>query len=258
MAWSTRQLAELAGTTVKAVRHYHSIGLLEEPERASNGYKRYQVSHLVRLLQIKRLSDLGMSLSQIGALGHADQQPDEAIELLDSELAATIERLQRVRAELALLLRHRAPIDVPAGFGAVADQLTETDRAMLLIYSQVFTDDVMRDLLEMLGQPRAHDREFDTLPADADEATIERLAALMAPELHQQHEKYPKLDVAGAPSFGDPERGRNLVAQALVELYNPAQLKVLHRAEEINRGVGEAGGGGESWSPRPPCGTTEV
>ena len=51
MAWSTRQLAELAGTTVKTVRHYHEIGLLSEPERASNGYKQYRTEHLVRLLQ---------------------------------------------------------------------------------------------------------------------------------------------------------------------------------------------------------------
>ncbi|WP_399921406.1 MerR family transcriptional regulator [Streptomyces kanamyceticus] len=48
-AWSTGQLAELAGTTTKTVRHYHETGLLDEPERAPNGYKRYGVSHLVRL-----------------------------------------------------------------------------------------------------------------------------------------------------------------------------------------------------------------
>jgi hypothetical protein len=31
MAWSTRELAELAGTTLRAVRHYHEVGLLAEP-----------------------------------------------------------------------------------------------------------------------------------------------------------------------------------------------------------------------------------
>jgi hypothetical protein len=59
MAWSTRELAEPAGTTLKTVRHYHRIGLLEEPERAANGYKRYRVKHLVRLLRIRRPADLG-------------------------------------------------------------------------------------------------------------------------------------------------------------------------------------------------------
>ena len=37
MAWSTRQLAEMAGTTVKSVRYYHQLGLLDEPERLGNG-----------------------------------------------------------------------------------------------------------------------------------------------------------------------------------------------------------------------------
>lgn len=39
MAWSTQQLADLAGTTVNTVRHYHRLGLLDEPERQGNGYK---------------------------------------------------------------------------------------------------------------------------------------------------------------------------------------------------------------------------
>ncbi len=52
MAWSTRQLAALAGTTLRAVRHYHEVGLLDEPERASNGYKQYRTEHLLRLLRI--------------------------------------------------------------------------------------------------------------------------------------------------------------------------------------------------------------
>ncbi|MBX0301124.1 MerR family DNA-binding transcriptional regulator [Cryobacterium sp. 1639] len=69
MAWSTRELAELAGTTLKAVRHYHQIGLLDEPGRTSNGYKQYQVAHLVRLLQITRLANLGVPLAQIAQMG---------------------------------------------------------------------------------------------------------------------------------------------------------------------------------------------
>lgn len=69
MAWSTRQLAELAGTTVKAVRHYHKIGLLEEPHRTSNGYKQYDVRHLLSLLRITRLTDLDMPLAQIAVMG---------------------------------------------------------------------------------------------------------------------------------------------------------------------------------------------
>jgi DNA-binding transcriptional MerR regulator len=39
MTWSTSRLAQLAGTTTATVRHYHRVGVLEQPERLSNGYK---------------------------------------------------------------------------------------------------------------------------------------------------------------------------------------------------------------------------
>src|SRR5690606_8663333 len=55
MAWSTRELAELAQTTVNTIRHYHHLGLLAEPARKDNGYKQYGVKHLARLLRIRRL-----------------------------------------------------------------------------------------------------------------------------------------------------------------------------------------------------------
>jgi DNA-binding transcriptional MerR regulator len=120
MAWSTREIAELAGTSLRAVRHYHEIGLLAEPERRANGYKQYGVAHLVRLLRIKRLVDLGFALSQIAGMGDTDDHPVEALRVLDAELAATIERLQRARVELSFILRQSAPIDLPPEFAAAA------------------------------------------------------------------------------------------------------------------------------------------
>ena len=37
--WSTRELAEIAGTTLKTVRYYHEIELLEEPSRSAKKIK---------------------------------------------------------------------------------------------------------------------------------------------------------------------------------------------------------------------------
>ncbi|MBL7260850.1 MerR family DNA-binding transcriptional regulator [Paractinoplanes lichenicola] len=39
--WSTRELAEIAGTTQKAIRYYHRVGLLTEPDRTTGGYRKY-------------------------------------------------------------------------------------------------------------------------------------------------------------------------------------------------------------------------
>lgn len=115
--WSTRELAELAGTTVRAVRHYHEVGLLCEPRRRANGYKQYDVAHLVRALRIKRLAALGFSLPQIAELADADQHPREALRGLDTQLAHTLERLQRVRVKVHEILRQSAPTDLLPALG---------------------------------------------------------------------------------------------------------------------------------------------
>ncbi len=44
------QLAEYAGVTVKAVRHYHRRGLLPEPPRDASGYRRYRAEDAIALV----------------------------------------------------------------------------------------------------------------------------------------------------------------------------------------------------------------
>lgn len=238
MAWSTRQLAELAGTTVKAVRHYHEVGLLDVPERASNGYKQYGVPHLLRVLQIKRLADLGVPLSQVASMARADHDPDEAIRALDAELAASVHRLQRVRAELAVILRHRAPVDLPAVFSTVADGMSEPDRKMLTIYHQVFDESWVEDLKKMLrDEPRTDaDDAFDRLPHDADEATRDRVAEGLVPAMRRQLQHHALLTDFRSHSSRNPDIAQSAVLQALGELYSPAQLDVLHRAHLLTQG----------------------
>ncbi|MFE1561061.1 MerR family DNA-binding transcriptional regulator, partial [Streptomyces sp. NPDC058734] len=35
------EIAALVGVSTRAVRHYHHVGLLPEPERRPNGYRAY-------------------------------------------------------------------------------------------------------------------------------------------------------------------------------------------------------------------------
>ena len=104
MAWSTRELAELAGTSLRAVRHYHDEGLLPEPPRSSNGYKHYGVRHLIQLMHIRRLVDLGVPLAEIPGLDPSTDSYREVLEALASESTAEIERLVKVRGQITQLL----------------------------------------------------------------------------------------------------------------------------------------------------------
>ena len=239
MAWSTREIAELAGVSLRAVRHYHQVGLLPEPERRSNGYKQYGVEHLVRLVRIKRLTDLGFSLPQIAAMGESDDHPEEALRELDSELAATIDRLQRARSELRELLEHSAPTDLPADFVApdTAAKMTDADRKLVVVLSRVLGPrgrqvyaDMMRETPE---DPAA--TELDNLPADADEATRKDLAERLAPYLRAVRQANPGLDESRADAPRGERFADKAIGAAMIELYNPAQLDVLRRSGEILR-----------------------
>lgn len=96
------QLADYCGVTVRAVRHYHRIGLLAEPERDDSGYRRYGAQAVVDLTRIKVLADGGVPLSQVQTMLAADpEQFTAAIDAIDNTLAQQIAGLQRRRRQLA-------------------------------------------------------------------------------------------------------------------------------------------------------------
>jgi len=236
MAWSTRQLAELANTTVNTVRHYHKVGLLEQPRRASNGYKLYDASHLIRLLQINRLSDLGFTLGQIAGMDVSEQEPDEQLRLLDAELAASMDRLARSRAEVAQLRKHGAPVDSPAGFAPVTGRITDAQRAMLSVYSTVFSEETLGSFGTAIAEQQPLDAEFEELSDDADDATIESLAARMATAVRESRAEHPELQNALTRSPHGAASAGETVASALAEVYGPAHLRVLERMAELVAG----------------------
>lgn len=235
MAWSTRELAELAGTTVNTVRHYHHLGLLPEPERRYNGYKQYEVSHLVALLRIRRLVDLGVPLAQIADLGGTPAE-SQALHEVDAELARSIERLQRARDGIAAVIRERAPADIPEGFESVASRMSEADRSMVHLYSRVYDDEALADLRSTVEtSDAAIEAEIESLPADADPDTVQRLAERLAPTLARNLLEHPwladpasRLSAGGAPA-------RDALIESVKALYNPAQLQVFMRASTLAR-----------------------
>jgi DNA-binding transcriptional MerR regulator len=95
------QLAAYAGVTVRAVRHYHQIGLLPEPERDASGYRRYGAKAVVSL---RTLADAGVPLAEIGQMLEADASTfAEAVQRIDSHLHEEIERLETSRKQIAQL-----------------------------------------------------------------------------------------------------------------------------------------------------------
>lgn len=63
--WSIQQVARLAGTTSRTLRHYGDIGILHPSRVAGNGYRYYDAASLRRLQRILLLRQLGLGLPQI-------------------------------------------------------------------------------------------------------------------------------------------------------------------------------------------------
>jgi DNA-binding transcriptional MerR regulator len=73
MDWSIQQIARLAGTTSRTLRHYGEIGLLPATRVGVNGYRYYDQAALARLQRILMLRELGLGLSDIaGVLAGVD------------------------------------------------------------------------------------------------------------------------------------------------------------------------------------------
>ncbi|ATO12458.1 MerR family transcriptional regulator [Micromonospora sp. WMMA2032] len=237
MGWSTREIAQLAGTTLRAVRHYHDIGLLTEPPRRTNGYKQYGVAHLVRILRIRRLTELGFSLSQIATMQDTDDQPVEALRTLDAELAATIERLQRARLELGVILRQPTPAELPPGVVTpdVVSTMPPADRSFVVVLTRILGADTMRAWGDMLRKPVTDPvaERFDTLPADADAQARAAVARDLAPYVRTLLAENPGVRITNAGTRYSARYVEQAVGKALAELYNPAQLDVLRRTHRL-------------------------
>ncbi|PJE96455.1 MerR family transcriptional regulator [Streptomyces carminius] len=101
------EAASLAGTTPRAIRHYHQIGLLPEPGRGTDDRRRYGYEDIVRLLWIRRMTETGLSLDDVRTVLTADgHRPRQAVlEALDQGLA---EKEAAVRAQREVLRRLRS------------------------------------------------------------------------------------------------------------------------------------------------------
>jgi DNA-binding transcriptional MerR regulator len=65
MSYSIKQLAQLAGISIRTLHYYDEIGLLSPAREMSNGYRRYMDADLITLQLILIYRELGLPLVQI-------------------------------------------------------------------------------------------------------------------------------------------------------------------------------------------------
>ena len=119
MDWSIQEIARLASTTSRTLRHYGDLGLLPPSRIGSNGYRYYDAAALVRLQRILMLRALGLGLPAIR-------------EVLDHETDAP----RALAAHLAWLRGERDRLD--RQIGSVEDTITTLNRKEQLMAENMF------------------------------------------------------------------------------------------------------------------------
>ena len=198
------QLAAYAGVTVRAVRHYHQVGLLPEPERDASGYRRYGATAVVSLIKIRTLANAGVPLSQIGQMLEADAPAfAEAVQKIDSRLRDEIERLEISRKQIAQLAAGDSlalPPEVTSYLGrlreiGVSERMVEAERdGWILVTARwpEFIREVMPWKHAQLDNPqvvRLYHLLSEILESDAgdDDPRLHEAADIMAGGAEQAH-----------------------------------------------------------------------
>jgi DNA-binding transcriptional MerR regulator len=95
--YTVKQVAKMAGVSVRTLHHYDQIGLLSPVRRTTAGYRQYSDADLLRLQQILFFRELDFSLKDIGRiLDHPDFDQVDALCKHRRMLAQRVARLNRL------------------------------------------------------------------------------------------------------------------------------------------------------------------
>ncbi len=108
------------------------------------------------------------------------------------------------------------------------------DSSLIHVYTRLYDDDAMKDVRRMVETDSDPvNAEMDAFPPDADETTRQRLAEKLAPLIAQNLIDYPWLSDPAAHLSKSEHVTQQTFIDAVVTLYNTAQIDVLTRASTL-------------------------
>lgn len=217
------QLASAAGVTVRAVRHYHQLGLLPEPARDHSGYRRYDAAAVVALVRIRILADAGVPLSLVESMLSAE--PEEfrrQVEQVDRRLQTEIRERKEHRRRIARLAAGESlalPPEVVEYLARVRElgfdeRIVTIERdSWILIQAQM--PDAVPELMSikraMIEEPGARDM-FELFGRIADCAEDDPRLDGLADELSAALDELERAAATSRPAQPEPSIDADLVA----------------------------------------------
>ncbi|MGO2165613.1 helix-turn-helix domain-containing protein [Corynebacterium casei] len=223
----SKDLAELTGTTPRAIRHYLQLGLLEEPSRDLNGYRNFTAAHVVQVLRIKMFSESGASLKHISQILDSNGIPTaEDIDAIDKELARKEALLRAQRSALKSLKDTHAANPQPSRTAQF-----DADIGLMMANSGQVPEKILRHIQNFLNDPgvQQHTAELmSKFEAFEDESELSDAATeAMAQEWMEFY-----VLVAEELQFSEPASDgtfMDLIEDLRQEQFSPAQSAVWER-----------------------------
>ncbi|WP_435253321.1 MerR family transcriptional regulator [Streptomyces tendae] len=257
--------AAFAGTTPRAIRHYHAIGLLPEPERGADDRRRYGYDDMIRLLWIRKMADVGIALEDIRTTFEPGTDIEQSLARLEESLAAQAAVIERQRAAVRNWRESGDPLGLlsPLVTGRVRhlppNSLRRSDLDTLLVTERIFGPlgaALQADRFIVLAthpELRAEDdrlTEAETAlddSVDPDDPRVEEiaeqwcaheLAVESAIEKAGLDDTLVELAVHQPDRTTDPEDGEPVMSaiQAIGKMpydFSPARLRCMERAAEL-------------------------
>ena len=112
------EVAQRSGVSVKTIRYYEDIGVLDPPQRTTSGYRDYDDNVLERLSFVRSAQTIGLKLGEIREIvafhARGETPCAHVVALIDhrsAELSRRIAELERMKAELSRLARRARSLD---------------------------------------------------------------------------------------------------------------------------------------------------
>ncbi|WP_410663919.1 MerR family transcriptional regulator [Amycolatopsis sp. lyj-84] len=254
--------AAFAGTTPRAIRHYHQIGLLREPERGGDGRRRYGYDDMIRLLWIRKMAEAGIKLDDMRAAFDETRDIEENLDLLDETLAAQEANIRRQRAAVQRLRAVGSPLGLLSDL--VTDRLSHlppgalrpSDLEALLVTERIFGPlgaAVQAGLFIALATHpdlRAEEDRLDLAEAALDdgvEPDDPRVEDLAVQRYTHNKAVWQAIEAAGLDadeeklfeSYEDPDEGNDTQMSALEAFtkmpydFSPARMRCIERAGQL-------------------------
>ncbi len=159
-------LATRAGVSVRTLRYYDEIGLLEPGRHTAAGYRLYGAGDVARLQQIRSLQGIGFSLDEIqNLLRDPAYSPLRTVELHLERVRDQTRSLRQLEERLGVLAAHLRSMEAPT-----TEEILRMMETMTMV-EQYYTPDQLetlagrRDALGEAGMRQA-EADWETLRAE--------------------------------------------------------------------------------------------